>query len=70
MFSTTKVIERLNALISKFEEDPKNNGELTSLLGTTLYWIKYGMDQPNPEIQKQVDKMFLDYKSSKEDRNE
>lgn len=66
MFSQTKVLERLNSLISKFEEDPKSNGELSNLVGMTLYWIKYGKDQPNPEIQKQIDKIFLDYETSKE----
>lgn len=27
----------------------------------TLYWIKYGKNQPNPQIKKQIDKIFLDY---------
>lgn len=68
MFSTQMVIERLNALIDEFKNEKIVQGSVSDTVLMTLFWIKYGREQPDEAIQKRIDVMFANYKTSKRNR--
>jgi len=58
-FSMQKAMERMNSMLEVFEKEKPEKGSISDTVMMTLYWIKYGKDQPDPEIQKRVDEVFL-----------
>ncbi len=48
----------MNALIEEFQNAPNDGDSVSTVVKGLLYYIKYGREQQDPEIQKLIERLL------------